>query len=81
LYAGCCSIRFFWIVNPIQIHQKYVIVNPNPNPLFKIQIQSQSSNFKKNSITKKILKLYFVAETHNSLSTQNLTPKHFSGSK
>jgi hypothetical protein len=33
--TGFCSIQFFWIVNPIQIHCKYVIVNPNPNPLFK----------------------------------------------
>jgi hypothetical protein len=36
VHSGCCSIRFFWIVNPIQIHRKYVIVNPNPNPLFKM---------------------------------------------
>jgi len=32
----------FWIFNPIQIHQKYLIDSPNPNPIFKmysIQIQ------------------------------------------
>ena len=31
--AGYCSIQFFWIVNPIQIHDKYVIDNQNPNQL------------------------------------------------
>ncbi len=36
LQAGYCTIQFFWIVNPIQINHKYVIVNPNPNPLFKM---------------------------------------------
>jgi hypothetical protein len=36
--AGYCSIRFFWIVKPIQIYHKYVINNPNPN--FKMDGQS-----------------------------------------
>ena len=30
----------FWIVNPIQIHLKNMIENPNPNPLFKMDLQS-----------------------------------------
>ncbi len=30
LRPGYCSIRFYWIINSIQIHNKYVIVNPNP---------------------------------------------------
>jgi len=36
---GYCSIRLFWIVNPIQIHHKYVVDNPN----FKIDWQSNSN--------------------------------------
>jgi len=33
VHTGYCSIRLFWIVNPIQIHHKYEI--DNPNPIFK----------------------------------------------
>jgi len=36
LRPGYCSIRFYWIINPIQIHNKCAIVNPNPNPIFKM---------------------------------------------
>ncbi len=32
--SGYCSIRFFQIVNLIQIHCKFMIDNPNPNPSF-----------------------------------------------
>ncbi len=37
-WAGYCLIRFFWIVNQIQIHHKYVI--DNPNQIFKMVWQS-----------------------------------------
>jgi len=33
-HTGYCSIRLFWIVNPIQINHKYVI--DNPNQIFKM---------------------------------------------
>jgi len=44
-YTGYCSIWLFWIVNPIQIHHKYVIDNPNPNPIFKMDWQSNPDPF------------------------------------
>ncbi len=40
VYSGYCSIQFFWIVNPIQIHHKYMIDIPNPNPIIKMDWQS-----------------------------------------
>ncbi len=29
-HTGCCSIHFFQIANPIRIHHRYVMDNPNP---------------------------------------------------
>ncbi len=34
LYTICYSTQFFWMVNPIQIHHKYVM--DNPSTFFKL---------------------------------------------
>jgi len=62
LKSGYCSIQFFWIVNPIKIHHKYVIDNPNPNPILKLDWQSNPNRitiqpFLEKDIGQQILKV------------------------
>ncbi len=69
LSTGCCSIQFFRIVNPIQIHHKYVIDNPNPNPLFKMDWQSNPipmQHFLEKFQRKKNIERFFEGKICNS---------------
>ncbi len=66
LWAGYCSIQFFWIDSPIQIHHKYVIDNP-------IQIQSQSNYFWKKKTADMVKFQDAIMEFPRDISYQ-LTP-------